>query len=78
MRPDDDVDWRWIGHKNIDDIDDDCGGVVIMALMMMLTANGCSAFESTALSPFSISCLTAKLARLEGNWLPEMKDISYR
>ena len=78
MRPDDDwlVFWRWIGYKNIDDIDDDDGGVVIMALMVMLTANGCSAFESTALSPFSISCLTAKLARLEVNWLPEMKDIS--
>ena len=41
--------------------------VVIMALMMMLTADARSAFESTALSPFSISCLTAKLARLEVN-----------
>ena len=41
--------------------------VVIMALMMMLTDDARSAFESTALSPFSISCLTAKLARLEVN-----------
>ena len=49
--------------------------VVIMALMMMFTTDARSAFESTALSPFSISCLTAKLARLEVNWLPEMKDI---
>ena len=51
---------------------------MMMMMMMMLTADGCSAFESTALSPFSISCLTAKLARLEVNWLPKMKDISYR